>query len=130
LSHITTVKTELRNLEMLQTACRLLDVSYLGFGEHKVYTAQVLGHAFQLDGWKYPCVVNIEKGSVTMDNSQGHWGNMDKFDQFTQRYAVEAAKHEASRLGFNTFTEQTLEDGRIKLVIDVPETQVATSAVL
>lgn len=127
MSHITTVKTEFRNVEVLQAACRILQVPYLGHGQHTVYNRQVNGHAFQLRDWNYPCVVDVADGSVTMDNSQGNWGDIAEFNTFQQRYGVEAAKLEASRLGFTSVKEQSHEDGRITLLIDVPEQETVSA---
>ena len=57
-------------------------------------------------------------GSVQFDNDGGRWGKQEELDRFLQAYAVEKAKLEARKQGYNV-TEQTLTDGSIKIVVQV-----------
>ena len=72
----------------------------------------------QLPGWRYPVVCDTATGQVRFDNFGGHWGELAKLDQFLQAYACEKAKIEALRKG-HSVTEQQLNDGSIKLTIQV-----------
>ena len=46
------------------------------------------------------------------------WGDQNQLDRFLQGYAVEKAKLEARKKG-HTVTEQSLEDGSVKLTINI-----------
>ena len=46
------------------------------------------------------------------------WGEQQELDQFLQSYAVEKAKIEARKQG-HSVTEQQLQDGSVKLTIQV-----------
>ncbi|MHB1425763.1 MAG: DUF1257 domain-containing protein, partial [Gemmataceae bacterium] len=74
------------------------------------------GLIVQLPGWQYPIVIDTISGVVHYDNFEGHWGSQEQLDRFLQRYAVEKAKLESHKKGY-TVSEQTLQDGSIKLNI-------------
>jgi len=117
-SHIVTIKTELRCLAAIRAACKRLTIQNPEFNTHKLFTNQVEGWGIKLPGWIYPVVVQPETGSVQFDNYGGKWGKQEELDRFLQAYAVEKAKLEARRKGHTVF-EQTLTDGSIKLVVQV-----------
>tara|TARA_A100001391_G_scaffold184123_1_gene151752 strand:- start:164 stop:325 length:162 start_codon:yes stop_codon:yes gene_type:complete len=48
----------------------------------------------------------------------GRWGKQERLDEFLQAYAVERATLEARKNG-HSVTEQVLEDGAIKLTVNV-----------
>jgi hypothetical protein len=120
MSHVQTVETEFHSAELLQKSCEMLGHTYLGPGTYEVYSRTVSGLGFQLKDWRQPCVANPETGKVTMDNSQGHWGDISIFNRLKQRYGVEVAKDVATKRNL-PFREVTLADNRIALEIDVPE---------
>lgn len=120
MSHIQSVDTELRSAELLERSCEMLGHQYLGMGIHAVYNRDVRGLGFKLAGWVQPCVADVETGKVTLDNSQGNWGDMAVFNGLKQRYGVEAAK-EAITKRHLPFREATLSDNRIVLEIDIPD---------
>ena len=70
----------------------------------------------QFPGWQYPVVLDISSGNIHFDNFEGHWGEQQQLDQFLQMYAVEKAKLEARKRGYQV-SEQALQDGSIKLQI-------------
>ena len=61
---------------------------------------------------------DVATGSVDFDNYGGRWGQQKELDRFVQGYAVEKAKIEARKKG-HSVTEQQLEDGSIKVVVQV-----------
>ena len=61
---------------------------------------------------------DVTTGDVKFDNFQGHWGSPQELDRFLHAYAVEKARIEARRQG-HTVTEQQLQDGSFKLVVQI-----------
>ena len=118
MSHVVTIRTEIRDAGAVQAACQRLRLPAPVQGTHRLFTSQVTGLAVQLPEWRYPAVCDCSTGQVHFDNFKGNWGDPAKLDQFLQSYAVEKAKSEARRRG-NTCTEQQLADGSIKLTISV-----------
>ena len=118
MSHIVTVKTEIRDAAAVRAACRRLGLAEPTHDTVKLFSGEVTGLAVQLPDWQYPVVCDTASGQVRYDNFNGRWGDQKHLDKFMQAYAVEKAKLEARRRGHAT-TEQTLADGSIKLVISV-----------
>ena len=92
MSHIVQIKTEVRDAVAVQEACQRLGL--------------------------YPAVFDTRSGQVRFDNYGGRWGEQVQLDRFLQAYAVEKATLEARRKG-HTVTEQTLDNGSIKLTVTV-----------
>jgi hypothetical protein len=63
-------------------------------------------------------VCDVATGKVDFDNYGGRWGKRKELDRFVQRYAVEKCRIESRKKG-HTVTEQQLEDGSIKLTVQV-----------
>ena len=118
MSHIVTIKTEVRDAAAVRAACQRLHLPAPAEGTHKLFSSQATGLGVQLPKWRYPAVCNLATGQVQYDNFKGHWGEQKHLDAFLQAYAVEKAKAEARRKG-HTCTEQPLSDGSIKLTINV-----------
>ena len=118
MSHLVTVKTEVRDAAAVQAACQRLRLPPPVQGTHKLFTSTVTGLAVQLPKWRFPAVCDVATGQVQYDNFRGHWGEQKHLDTFLQAYAVEKARAECRRKG-HTCTEQTLSDGSIKLTINV-----------
>ena len=87
-------------------------------GRAKLFSGEVEGLAVQLNDWVYPVVCDTTSGVLRFDDYGGRWGAKEHLDRFLQLYAVEKAKIEARR-GGHSFTEATLQDGSIKLTIQV-----------
>ena len=83
-----------------------------------LFSGEATGYAVRLPDWRYPVVFDVEQGQVRYDNYEGRWGDPAHLDRFLQAYAVEKAKLEARRQG-HTVTEQSLDDGSIKLTVNV-----------
>jgi len=118
LSHIVSIKTEVRDPAAVRAACQRLGLPQPVQGTHRLFTSQATGLAVQLPKWRYPAVCDLGTGQVQYDNFRGHWGEQKHMDAFVQAYAVEKAKVECRRKG-HTCTEQTLSDGSIKLTVNV-----------
>ena len=118
MSHIVSIKTEVRDPAAVRAACQRLGLPQPVQGTHRLFTSQATGLAVQLPKWRYPAVCDLGTGHVAYDNFKGHWGDQRQLDAFLQAYAVERAKAEARRKG-HTCTEQHLSDGSVKLTINV-----------
>jgi hypothetical protein len=117
-SHIVSIKTEIRDAAAVRAACQHLQLPAPVHGTTKLFSGEVTGLAVELPDWRYPAVCDTETGQVHYDNYGGRWGDQQYLDRFIQRYAVEKARIESRRRG-HTLTEQALPDGAIKLTIQV-----------
>jgi len=118
LSHIVTVKTEIRDVLAIRAACKRLNLAEPVQGTTRLFSGEATGLAVQLPDWQYPVVCDTATGQLKFDNFQGRWGEQKELDRFLQAYTVEKCRIEARRAG-RTITEQTLADGSIKLTIQV-----------
>ena len=118
MSHIVQIQTEIRDPAGIHAACNRLRLPEPVFGETKLFSSSATGWAVQLPEWRYPVVCDVATGSVDFDNYGGRWGEQKELDRFVQGYAVEKAKIEARKKG-HSVTEQQLEDGSIKVVVQV-----------
>jgi hypothetical protein len=118
MSHIVSIKTEIRDAAAVQTACQRLGLGPPVQGKTQLFSGEAEGLAVQLPDWVYPVVCNLESGEIKLDNFSGRWGDQKHFDRFMQMYAVEKAKIEARKRG-SLCTEQLLPNGSIKLTIQV-----------
>ena len=117
MSHIVTVQTRLHDANAVSAACRRLSLAAPAQGTAKLFSGEATGLLVQLPGWQYPAVIDVLTGTVRYDNFGGHWGEQKEMDKFLQAYAVEKAKAEARRKGYQV-REQTIEGGSIKLQIN------------
>jgi hypothetical protein len=115
-SHIVTVRTEVRDPLALAAACRRLGLDPPAVGTARLYDGAAEGHLVRLPGWRYPVVFDLAAGRARYDHFGGRWGDPARLDRLLQLYAVEKARAEARRRGHRV-TERPLLDGSIKLVI-------------
>ena len=118
MSHIVTIKTEVRDPAAVRAACQKLHLPPPVLGNHRLFSGHVTGLGVQLPDWKYPVVCELNTGQVKFDNFEGRWGEQQHLDKFLQRHAVEKASLEARRSG-HSVTEAHLADGSIKLTVNV-----------
>jgi hypothetical protein len=118
LSHIVTIRTEIRDAAAVRAACERRHLPRPVEGTHQLYSSEATGLGVQLPDWRYPAVCQLNTGEVRYDNFNGRWGEQSHLDAFLQGYAVEKAKIEARRKG-RICTEAQLSDGSIKLTISV-----------
>ena len=117
MSHIVQIQTEVRDPIAVRSACNRLGLPEPKLGKHKLFSGDVVGLGVELPAWRYPAVCQLDTGHVH-DNFSGRWGEQVHLARFLQIYAVERAKLEARKQG-HTVTEQPLEDGSIKLTVQV-----------
>jgi hypothetical protein len=116
MSHIVTVQTKLRDPAAVAAACQRLGLAAPAQGTAQLYGGDATGLLVQLPGWQYPIVLDTATGEVRYDNFGGRWGEQTQLDRFLQMYAVELAKLEARKKGYQV-SEQALQDGSIRLQI-------------
>ncbi len=118
MSHIVTIKTEVRDAAAVRAACKRLGLAEPVQGTAKLFSGRAEGLIVQLPDWQYPIVCDIVTGQVRYDNFGGRWGKQEHLDRFQQRYAIEKCRIEARKKG-HSVTEQALADGSIKLVVGI-----------
>jgi hypothetical protein len=116
LSHIVTIQTKIHDTAAVTAACQRLGLPAVVRGTAKLFSGEATGLVVQLPDWQYPAVFDMLTGDVRYDNYNGQWGDQEHLNKFLQMYAVEKAKLEARKRGL-TVTEQTLQDGSIKVQI-------------
>lgn len=118
MSHIVTVKTQLRDPLAVMAACRRLNLDQPTAGTADLFEGKASGLIVRLPNWLYPVVIDTANGGIQYDNYNGAWGSQSELDKLLQAYAVEKARVEARKAG-HTVTEQQLHDGSIKLTVQV-----------
>lgn len=118
MSHIVQIQTEIRDPAAIRTACQRLQLPPPFQGKFQLFNNTASGWAVQLRNWRYPVVCDVKTAELAFDNFEGRWGDLAELDHFLQGYAVEKAKLEARKQG-HTIREQPLEDGSIKLTVQV-----------
>ena len=118
MSHIVSIKTEVRDPQAVAAACRRLGLPGPVHGTATLFEGQATGLLVRLPDWLYPLVCDTATGALSYDNYSGNWGRQEHLDRFLQMYAVEKARLEARKRGHGV-VEQALPDGSIKLTIGV-----------
>ena len=118
MSHIVTIKTEVRDRVAVIAACRRLKLPEPTSGKTTLFSGEVEGLAVRFPDWEYPVVCDLSNGQLRYDNFGGRWGDQKELDRFLQMYSVEKARIECRRKGYGV-TETALPDGSIKLTIQV-----------
>jgi hypothetical protein len=118
LSHIVTIKTQVRDTAAVAAACRRLALPEPLHGTADLFSGQATGLLVHLPGWLYPAVIETATGTVPYDNYTGVWGDEKQLHRFLQAYVVEQARVEARKKSYPT-TEQSLADGSILVDIEV-----------
>ena len=115
MSHTVTIKTKITDLTAIQSACSRLKLAQPTQGEVRLLDRVASGIGVQLDGWRFPVCIESD-GNLLFDNFGGFWGVPEKLDQFQQMYAVEKAKLEARKQGYQC-SESVMADGSIRLQV-------------
>ncbi len=116
MSHIVTIATKVNDPAAVAAACQRLGLAEPVHGTAGLYSGEATGLLVQLPGWQYPAVIETTSGSIQFDNFAGRWGEQKHLDRFLQMYAVEKAKLEARKKGYQV-SEQALQNGSIKVQI-------------
>ena len=120
MSHVVTIRTEVRDRAAVRAACSRLGLPQPREGTFQLFGGEATGLAVELPGWRYPAVCELASGSVRYDNYAGRWGDPSRLGAFLQGYAVEKAALEARRRG-HAVSERTLADGSVRLTVSVGE---------
>ena len=117
MSHLVTIKTEIRDRAAVLAAALRLKLPVPVEGKHSVYQddgdyREVQGMAVRFHQW-HAAICELQTGAVFLDEDYA-----DSLKPFKQAYAVEKAKIEARRAG-HLVSETTMADGRIKLTLNV-----------
>jgi hypothetical protein len=118
LSHVVSIKTEVRDPIAIRAAAVRLCLPEPSFGSARLFDAEATGWKVQFPAWNYPAVCDTASGVVHYDNFQGRWGDPKHLGKFLQAYAIERARLEARKAGHSVI-EQQLENGFVKLTIQV-----------
>ncbi|MFA9479834.1 DUF1257 domain-containing protein [Phycisphaerales bacterium AB-hyl4] len=118
MSHIVTIKTQVRDPAALAAACRRLNLAEPVRGNAKLFASEAEGLILHLPDWRYPVVAQPQTGELKYDNYNGAWGEQAQLDRLLQAYAVEKARLEARKAGHSVL-EQPLPDGSIRLQIQM-----------
>lgn len=118
MSHLVSIKTQIRDAAAVAAACARLGLPAPSHKTVRLFSAETTGLVVELPGWRYPVVFETETGELKYDDYGGRWGNKAELDRFIQMYAVEMVKLQARRQG-QTATEQPLADGSIRIQIAV-----------
>ena len=118
MSHVVTIKSQIKDTAAVRAACQRLSLPAPVQGKTRLFSGEVEGLAVELPDWLYPVVCDTVSGQLKFDNFGGRWGERQHLDKFLQIYAVEKSRLEANRHGHQVM-EQQLVDGSIKLTIQV-----------
>ena len=118
MSHIVSIKTEVKDVEAVKAACIRLGLEEPVHGTARLFEGEATGLLVKLPGWLYHCVCDTATGQVRYDNYGGQWGDPKHLDRLIQTYAICKATIEAYKRGHSVF-EQPLADGSVKLTISV-----------
>ena len=116
MSHVVSIKTQIKDPIALAAACTRLGLAPPVQGKATLFTSEATGQIVKLPGWTYPVVADPRNGQLYYDNYNQAWGAQAELDKLLQAYAVEKARIEARRAG-HSVTEQALADGSIRLTI-------------
>jgi hypothetical protein len=115
-SHIVSIRTQVRDAAALQAACRRLALKAPVEGTAALYAGSARGQIAELPGWRYPVVFDLAAGHAHYDIFNGAWGDQALLGRLLQAYAAEKTRIEARRAGMRV-TEQTLPDGSLRLTL-------------
>ena len=97
MSHIVTIKTEVRDPAAVAAACRRLALPEPVQGTAEIYSGNVTGLIVRLPDWLYPAVIDTAIGQIRYDNYEGSWGDERQLHRFLQAYVVERSRSRPAR---------------------------------
>ena len=117
MSHIVTIKTEVRDYAAVSAACRRLQLPPPIAGTAQLFSGEVSGLIVRLPDWAYPAVIDTTTGQVHYDNYNGPGATRLSSIAFSR--STPWRGHVEARKKGHQITEQALADGSIKLTITV-----------
>ena len=118
MSHIVTIKTEVRDPQAVAAACRRLGLPEPVTGTATLFSGEATGLLVQAARLALPRRARHGHRADPLRQLRRRWGKQEHLDRFLQLYAVEKARIEARKRGHNV-VELALPDGSIKLTIQV-----------
>ena len=120
MSHVATLKTVIKDLDVLAQACKALGIPFTrGQQSVKLYEREVQGNfSCKLPDWYYPIVVDTQTGAISYDNYNGSWGKEAELFKLIQEYSLQVAEGQLEEFrlkGWNV-ERQKQENGDIQLV--------------
>ncbi len=73
MSHIVTIRTEVRDVTAIRAACKRLGLAEPVQGSAKLFSGEASGLIVQLPDWQYPMVADLATGQLKYDNFGGRW---------------------------------------------------------
>ena len=73
MSHLISIKTQVRDPIAIQSACERLKLPAPVFGKTRLFTSETTGWQVVLPKWRYPIVCETDRGDVKFDNFNGRW---------------------------------------------------------
>lgn len=73
MSHIVSIKTQVRDAVALAAACRRLGLAEPVRETVHLFSGQATGLAVRFPGWEYPVVIDVDAGVVQYDDFNGNW---------------------------------------------------------
>ncbi|MFO1043647.1 MAG: hypothetical protein U0941_17835 [Planctomycetaceae bacterium] len=71
MSHIVSIKTQVKDSVAIQAACRRLKLPDPQQRTVTLFSSEVTGLAVDLPHWKYPVVCDVASGELKYDNFKG-----------------------------------------------------------
>jgi hypothetical protein len=121
MSHFTTIKTQIKDIEALRSACKEMKLTVLEKAEARGFAQQTIrgDYVIQLKG-PYDIAVNREGDAygLTTDWWDGHVEKEvgPNFGKLLQLYGVHKASMEARKKGLSVL-RRPKQDGSIKLIL-------------
>jgi hypothetical protein len=118
MSHTTTVKTQLKDRDIVQRVCDQLGytIEESTTKREKLFQSQTYSceYKIKIPGWSYPVLV-AEDGTCNFDNYNGSWGDIEKLHKLQRDYAEEMVNDYANSSGYRILDRTLTEDGTIQL---------------
>jgi hypothetical protein len=116
MSHVVTIKTQMKDVETLRASCVALGYDFVERAKIRLFDGtQHVGARVKIPGWQYPVAVKPD-GTLLYDNYGGAWGAQSKLDALVRRYGVEAVKRQMRLAGRPLISETVMANGEVKLV--------------
>lgn len=116
MSHVVTIKTQIKDVETLRATCSALGYTFVESQRIRLFDGtEHDGMHVKIPGWRYPVAVKAD-GTLLYDNYGGAWGGHDGLAALLKRYGVEAVKKQMRLAGRPLMSETALPNGEIKLV--------------
>jgi hypothetical protein len=117
MSHTVKVKSvQITDVSCLEAAIERLGLAKGEQGTHRLFDGTTRkGVAIKLPNWKFPVVIDTEKGEALFDNYNGAWGQEIEIDRLVQAYTVEKTSALAREQGFTDIVNEVDEQGAVHL---------------